>query len=191
MNLVTFEPLEVDALRAALPAPGPADLPEKSLRGVSLEHARRRGTDYVRRVLDAAPLLGDRRFVVVEVRVALLRRGETQGQATWHLDTVGDPLHDSRPERHHLFVTGTASLTEFLAEPVTLDVPAGGGAYARMAALDAQLRALAPPTVRAPSLMFIDYGRLHLHRATPALHDERRLLVRVTETDVLRPYDRG
>ena len=64
------------------------------------------------------------------------------------------------------------------------------GGYARMADLDAQVRVLAPPTLRVPSCRIVTYGRLDLHRATRGLFAERRLLVRVTETDVKRPFER-
>ncbi len=183
---VTFgaEPL---ALGPGAPTPSLADLPARGLRGVSLETARAEATPYVAKLLDLAPIAGDRRFVLVELRVADLAPGVAPGQATWHIDTVAEPWHDSAPERHHLFVGGTACLPEFLAEPVTLEVPTDGGAYARMQALDDQLLALAPATLVAPACRFMTYGRLHLHRARPALRAGRRLLLRVTETDVVRP----
>lgn len=180
------EPL---ALGPSLPPPSPDDLPARGLRGASLEAARAAATPYVAKLLDLAPLARDRRFVLVELRVAVLAAGEVPGQATWHIDTVAEPWHDSAPERHHLFVGSDACLPELLAGPVTLDVPAGGGAYARMQALDDQLRALRPATVVAPACRFVTYGRLHLHRARPALRADRRLLLRVTETDVVRPRD--
>lgn len=168
-------------------APSPDDLPARGLRNASLEAVRAAATPYLAKLLDLAPLVGDRRHVLVELRVTDLEPGVTPGQATWHIDTVGEPWHDSAPERHHLFVGSDACLPEFLAEPVTLDVPADGGAYARMQALDDLLRALAPATVVAPSCRFVTYGRLSLHRARPALRAGRRLLLRVTETDVVRP----
>ncbi len=177
---------------AALPPPAPGDLPSGGFRGASLERVRARTTPYVRRVLDAVALgqAGPRRFVLVEVRVDDIVAGRAPGMGTWHIDTVPEPRHPSSPEVHHLFVTGAASLTEFLAGPVELEVPVGCGAYDRMAALDAQVRALAPPTQRVPSCQVVTYGRLHLHRASRGLFAERRLLVRVTETDVRRPFER-
>lgn len=183
---VTFgaEPL---VLGRAFAPPEHDDLPARGLRGVSLETARAQATPYVAKLLALAPIVGDRRFVLVELRVADLAAGDAPGQATWHVDTVGEPWHASAPERHHLFVGGTACLPEFLAGPLELDVPTNGGAYARMDALDRQVRALRPSTRHAPPLRFVSYGRLNLHRARPALRAERRLLLRVTETDVLRP----
>jgi hypothetical protein len=166
------------ALGAALPPP--VTLPH-SVRSVPLE--RLETTDDVRRIIDAMPLVG-RRFARVEVRASMTRTGETLGLPTWHLDAQPDPFHPTRPEVHHLFVSGTASLTEFVAEPVALDVALDLPPYARMFDLDAQLRALAPPTVKIPSCRIVTYGRLDLHRATPATHEEPRLLVRVTESDL-------
>lgn len=184
-------------LGATLPPPGPGDIPAFTLRGASLERARERVGQYVLRILDAAPLGldGPRRFTLVEVRVDDIVPGRSPAMGTWHIDTVPDPRHASAPEVHHLFVTGGASLTQFLAGPTELEVDGDdgderGGAYARMAALDAQVRALDPPALRVPSCRIVTYGRLDLHRATRGLYAERRLLVRVTETDVQRPAER-
>lgn len=182
------EPL---VLGATVPPPGPADFPDLGFRGAPLATVRERTTEWVRRALDALPIVGDRRHVLVELRVSTIRPGHTAGMSTWHMDTVPDPWHPSPPERHHLLVTGTASLTEFLAGPLELRVAVDEPPYARMWDLDAQLRALAPPTVRVPSCRATTYGRLHLHRATPGTHEERRLLLRVTETDVGRPVRRA
>lgn len=175
---------------APFPQPGEADFPSCGFDHSSLAFVRERATPYVQRVLDAALLESQHRHVVVDVRVVRIERGKRPGIRGWHMDTVGDPWHASRPEVHHLFVSGTASLTEFLAAPTELDVPRGLAPHDLMRWLDDELRAREPATVRIPSCTLVSYGRLDLHRATPGLADARRLLVRVTETDVLRPRDR-
>jgi hypothetical protein len=58
-----------------------------------------------------------------------------------------------------------------------------------MQALDDQLRALRARDLVAPALPLRHLRAAALHRARPALRAERRLLLRVTETDVVRPRD--
>jgi hypothetical protein len=174
---------------AAFPPARPEDFPERGFDRSELGFVRERATPYVRQVLDRVQLEGERRFVIVDLRLSWIERGKRPGLLGWHMDTVSDPAHPTPPEVHHLFVTGTASLTEFLAEPVRLDVPLGLSPRATMRAIDSMLEKEVA-TLRVPSCQIVTYGRFHLHRATPGLHEERRMLLRVTETDVLRPCNR-
>lgn len=172
---------------AALPPPGPADLPRATFKSAGLERVRAETTDYVRAVLDAVRLEGRHRRVVVDVKVSRIVPGRHPCIPGWHCDGVLDPDHPSRPEVHHLFVTGTACLTEFVAAPVELDIGPARSPQAFLAALNRQLEALDPPVRSAPSCTVVTYGRFDLHRGAVGKGHETRLLVRVTETDLLQP----
>lgn len=175
---------------AAHPPPGDDDFPAAGFHHSRLDFVREHATDYVRRVLDSIALDGERRHVSVEVRLARIERGRVPGLPGWHIDTVGDPCHPTPPEVHHLFVTGTASLPEFASGPLELELSRGLGPHALMRALSDEVDRRGVAAVPVPSCQVVSYGRLDLHRPTPGRHEERRLLIRVTESDVLRPYDR-
>lgn len=175
------------ALGAVLPQPTVSDLETPCYRHAGLELVREDSSDYVKSVLAAVPLRGDRRWVGVDVEVGWVEAGKRVGTGLWHVDTVTDLRHPSRPERHHLFVSGQACLTEFLAEPLELELDPSEEEGLRRARLDADVRRAGVNVRALQSCQITSYGRLHLHRAALATHDELRLRVRVTETDVLRP----
>lgn len=178
------EPL---ALGASLPPPGDDDLPTITFKHADLERVRAETTDYVRAVLDAISLRGRHRWVVVDVKVTEIVPGRHPCLPGWHCDTVLDPHHETRPEVHHLFVSGGASLTEFVAAPVELAIGPAPSPAAFLADVNRQLAALAPPVRAVPSCRLVAYGRFDLHRGTRGRARETRLLVRVTETDLVAP----
>lgn len=178
------EPL---ALGASLPPPGVDDLPAVTFKVAELERVRAETTDYVRAVLDAVRLRGEHRWVVVDVKVTEVVPGRHPCLPGWHCDTVLDPHHDSRPEVHHLLVSGAACLTEFVAAPVELTIGPAASPAAFLADVNRQLDALAPPVRAVPSCRVVEYGRFDLHRGVRGRARESRLLVRVTETDLVAP----
>jgi hypothetical protein len=172
---------------AVLPPPGPGDVPRATFKHASLERVRAETTDWVRAVLDAVPLRGAHRWVVVDVKVTDLVPGRLPCVPGWHVDAVLDPFHATRPEVHHLLVTGTGCLTEFVAAPVELDVRPATCPKAFLADVNRQLALLDPPVRAVPSNTLVEYGRLDLHRGARAVARETRVLVRVTETDLIAP----
>lgn len=174
-------------LGASLPPPGAGDLPRVTFKHAPLERVRAESGDWVRAVLDAVALRGLHRWVVVDVKVTAIEPGRYPCIPGWHCDSVLDPLHPSRPEVHHLLVTGTASLTEFVAAPVELEIGPAPSARAFLAGLGRQLAAQEPPVRAVPSCRLVEYGRFDLHRGARGVARETRVLVRVTETDVIQP----
>lgn len=178
---------EPPGLGVSLPAPARDDLPAVTFKNADPARVRADTTDYVRAVLDAVALRGRHRWVVVDVKVTEVVPGRHPCLPGWHCDTVLDPHHASRPEVHHLFVTGAACLTEFVAAPVELELAPAPSPVAFLAHLNRQLAALDPPVRAVPSCRLVEYGRFDLHRGVPGRGRETRLLVRVTETDVVAP----
>lgn len=172
------------------PAPREQDFPALGFKYAALERVRAQTSDYVRAVLDAVPLAHEHRYVVVDVKVSQLRAGQPPCIPGWHCDVVLDPRHPSRPEVHHLFVSGQHGLTEFVAEPVELEVGPARSPQAFLRELGEQLAGQPPALTALESCQLTRYGRWHLHRGALAAEAERRLLVRVTETDLIRPTTR-
>lgn len=98
-----------------------------------------------------------------------LEAGKMPALPHWHQDCVPKE-HDSRHEVHVLYMTGAGCRTQFLATPTPEDTDPSD--Y---------------PIWTAPEGRYIMYERKHLHRATPATLTGRRLLIRVTATDIIRP----
>lgn len=174
-------------LGASLPAPGAADLPRVALKGADLERVRSGTTDDVRAGLDAAALRGRHRRVAVDVKVSQVVPGRYPCLRGWHVDAVLDPEHASRPEVHHLFVSGARCLTELVASPDELALGPARSAAALLGDLNRQLAAIDPPVRSGPSCQVVEGGRFDLHRGARGRGLEARLLVRVSETNVVAP----
>ncbi len=142
-------------------------------------------TPYVRHVLGLVKLKGNHKYCTVDIKTDNFRCGNYTCIPGWHCDTTIIPSHNNNPEVHHIFASGSA-LTEFINEPIDLDVPD-----------DLKLDELFRLQVQIPedvkiktikSCTWHEYGRLHFHRGPKVKHSERRLFIRVTESDIkLKP----
>lgn len=103
---------------------------EEDLQGVvSFKYAdfdyayRECGSDYVRHVLESAPIQGNHKRVLVDIKIHDLKHGEYPCVPGWHLDGSAN-IRDlpKRPEIFSLFVTGDHARTEFLRRPIELGV---------------------------------------------------------------------
>jgi hypothetical protein len=138
-------------------------------------------------VLDAIPLTRQRRYLAVDIKVHDVEPRRYTCIPGWHCDTVINPYHQTLGEIHHIFVSGGAALTEFIGEPVSLEILEGLSGPSLLQALQKQLKDLQFSVQKVPSCQIVTYGRWDFHRASLGLYPEKRLLIRVSETDVIRP----
>lgn len=177
-----------------------------ALWNVSAEDAMRYGGDLTRSALAACPIANDRRYVVVDTKVHMLKPGMWPAIPGWHTDGVprgnswspadGVPnihLQDraegegQRAPRYHLLVTGEGCLTEFVVERnFVVPVPEcpSETLYSDMTHF---VNATRPQTFVAPSCRVLTWDWWDIHRGVAAKSSEWRFLIRVTETDHLAP----
>lgn len=167
--------------------PDSGDFPVTQFKCADINYVRQNTTDYVREILDAAPIKNQHKHVVVDVKVTLIKKNKPPCLPGWHCDTVINPFEDSLPENHHLFVSGNASRTEFIGTPVELNVPFDLKHQSLLKNFREQLEQLNFYVYKIPSCQFASYGRFHFHRGSLGLYDEKRLLIRVSETNVITP----
>lgn len=146
--------------------------------------------EYVRHVLDQIPILGGHKRVLIDIKVHDLEPGEIPCVPGWHLDGSINPKKlPKKPEILTLFVTGSSALTEFLAEPITLDVKDQWD-FAVMSRYCSRQVPNDYPVWTMPSCTFGTYDDHYFHRGAVATKRERRLLVRTTETDIIAPQNK-
>lgn len=140
-----------------------------------------RTNDLVRKVIDATPITGRFKRVLIDVKVQDLEPKICSCLPGWHLD--GAPPHpDREPDHHHLFVMN-GPLTEFIAEPVVCetDLSFSKQDFAnilRQIPRDVKVMTIAPNAVNT----FTSYD---FHRGVYATAPCRRLLIRLTETNTV------
>jgi len=181
-----------------LKEPRLTDLPAESYKFASLKYVRNNvRNDYVQYVLDSIPIRGNHKSILVDIKTHHLKAGQIPALPHWHFDCVKNPLYDSCSanrdkmsrflsrsveEVHHIFISSPYCRTEFLAESFETDLdPLDGPRF------DDKIGDVKGAKIEACRIY--SYKR-HLHRATPAEQDCTRLLVRVTESDIIKPHNR-
>lgn len=176
-----------------------------ALWNASLEDALRYGGELTKAAIGAMDLHFDRKYIVVDTKVHMLIPGMCPAIPNWHSDGVprGSEL---RPEakadpnifaqekmstsRFHLLVTGEGCLTEFIRQPVELDVPAEPST-SLYGMVNRQVREKVAAgeleVVTAPACTPIEFDWFDIHRGVEATKHEWRYLIRVTETDHMPP----
>jgi hypothetical protein len=207
--MYTFNTTRVKAGRS-MPTPS-QDAIENSLnlRQVGLEDAARYGGSVTRSALGLLDLVGDRKYTVVDTKVHFLMPGMCPAIPGWHTDGVPrgvdlDPSGNDAPvldaifdgtqtaPRYHLLVTGTLCPTRFLLPPASFthgelvgDNPSD--LYANMTR--------SVNNTGYPDKFFLDTedSRMYqwdwhnIHTAQTATARGWRYLIRVTETDYIKP----
>lgn len=120
-------------------------------------------------------LKGGYKSTLVDYRVLDLEAGDCCCYLDhWHLDVVRNPYHSSRPENHLIFTTTIG--TEFILDELECYTNDFG---------DAVVERMPYTILHAPVNAITQYGRYNLHRAPTVSEACRRVLIRVTQTDVM------
>ncbi|MDE8648156.1 hypothetical protein PXH69_24620 [Rhodococcus qingshengii] len=165
----------------------------------------------LRELIKSMPIVGDKNYITVDTKVAYLMPGMSPSIPGWHTDGIprGDSLHPRDkgvpnleqhmkfPEagpRYHLYTSGWHCPTEFIVNPMQLEIPEdiGRDLYAH---IDRKIEAnkIDPwlETLHTNPAHVYTWDSWNIHRALSATHTGWRLLVRVCECDVLAPRDEG
>ncbi len=121
-------------------------------------------------------LEGGFRSTLVDLKVVDLKVDQCTCMPGWHIDTVVNPRHPSKSENHLIFTSIFG--TEFVASPVV---------FSKEKDHFSQVIGQIPNdnVFTAESNRVYRYNRLHLHRGPVVTSDCRRVLVRITETDII------
>jgi len=130
-------------------------------------------------VVEQAPLKGGYKRTLLDIKVQLLVPEKTSCIPGWHLDGPENPLHDSQPEVHHLFVRGGGP-TEFIDQELTLQVQPDMNQRELVAQIPDEV-SIKPIGLNA----FHSFTRFDFHRGVNVAKPLTRLLIRVTETDTI------
>jgi len=139
----------------------------------------------LRDIILQCPIVGNHKRILLDVKVQDLVPSKTSCIAGWHLDGPESPLHDSNPEIHHLYIHEEGGETEFISDELDLEVNDS------MSQKD--IVNMIPDGVNITKSMagcFTTFTRFDFHRGINVKKPMRRLLVRLTETDVILPRNK-
>lgn len=138
------------------------DFPETNYKYADINFVYKNSINLVRQVIDAAPISGRYKRVLVDVKTQNLTPKVCSCIPGWHLD--GSQVEE---ELFHLIVFN-GPCTEFLAEPTLLTTIS--------------------PSADAISIKndaIVSYNSNHFHRGVYAKQETRRVLIRLTETNII------
>jgi hypothetical protein len=163
--------------------PEVGDWPADDWKYADVEFVYRQTNDLVRSIVDAAPISGLFKRVLIDVKVQDLTPDIFSCIPGWHLDGAF-PTDGVEPDRHHLFVMN-GPLTEFIDEPVlcTVNYPVDMPSIVRQIRHDVRVETCAPNAITT----FTSYD---FHRGVKATEPTRRLLVRLTETNTVLAHNK-
>jgi len=131
-------------------------------------------TEAVRQILQTCPNKNERKRTLVDVKLTWLKKGENPCMPFWHTDCTMNMDHPTRPEKHYIYISGAGSRTRFLFEPLEVTPDFADNITPNMAQ-------------EIPEETWVNYGRQHPHICSRAEFSGYRLLIRVTESDLI-PY---
>jgi hypothetical protein len=148
-----------------------------------LEHPSTNQT--LRDIIFQCPVMNQHKRVLIDVKVQNLFPSKTSCIPGWHLDGPENPLHPSRPELHHLYIHEKGGETEFIADSFELAIDSN--------MKQREIVKLIPENVSVTKSVagcFATFTRFDFHRGINVKKPMKRLLVRLTETDLILPRNK-
>lgn len=159
------------------------EFPNEDWKYADIDVVHARTNDLVRRIIEAAPLRGGFKRVLVDVKVQDLTPSICSCLPGWHIDGAFPAARPvgSTPDQHHLCVLN-GPLTEFITTPLLLSVhnprkPTMMDVVTQIPK-DVAFASCAPNAITS-------FTSHDFHRGVHATHPTRRLLVRLTETNTI------
>jgi len=166
---------------------GDFEIPTVNWKYASLKHVMEQEStnDTVRQIVSQCPLQNKHKRVLIDIKVQHLTPDVTSCIPGWHIDGPGNPLHQSKPEVHHLYIHEEGGETEFIADSFELDIDEEMS--------HDQIVKLIPRNVKITKTkagQFATFTRFDFHRGINVQKPMTRLLIRLTETDTILPTNK-
>lgn len=151
------------------------DFPSEDFKYADAEHVYRRTNPLVQHIIECAPLTNRFKRVLIDIKVQDLHPEICSCLPGWHLDGSMQEI-----EVHHLCVLNGPQ-TEFINEPLHLP-----GIYPDIV----QMIPASAAVVSTREGFITTYTSMDFHRGVYATKPTRRLLVRLTETNIIQPRNK-
>jgi hypothetical protein len=163
------------------------EYPTVNWKYASLEYVlkHRSTNETLRYIISQCPIRKQHKRVLIDVKVQNLVPSKTSCIPGWHLDGPENPLHPSRPEVHHLYIHEKGGETEFIADSFELGIDGGMKQH--------EIVKMIPENVSVTKSVagcFTSFTRFDFHRGINVKKPMKRLLIRLTETDLILPRNK-
>lgn len=161
----------------------------------SLDTAFRFGGELTRQALSLAPIVGDKKYTSVDVKVHMLMKGQCPAIPGWHTDGV--PRINGRPQmseqlrlhcldevtRFHLLVTGNFCQTGFLDNTVDLAIESSMDTPDLYKEVSNRLQDMQVLPHSFPPCTMLTWDWWNLHTGMIATANGWRYLIRIAESN--------
>jgi hypothetical protein len=162
-------------------------LNQKTFKYADYDFAYELSTKSVKNLLDNIPKSNYFKYRIVDVKISNLVKGQPQANLFWHTDCTMNPFDGGKPENHYIFISGADCRTEFLKEDIEIEYKTND----LIKEMNDAIKNKNPNTFHILENTLYKYDRFSIHRATRANKKGLRVLVRVTETDIISPRSKG
>jgi hypothetical protein len=153
-------------------------------KNADLDFVLKQSSEDIRQLLNSAPLEFKHKYICVDIKSIITVEGQCVCLPGWHLDTVENPFNsDEKYETHHILCLHSDDTTEYIKTELTLDIDP----HDRIHTIRDKIDAVPYDVFKAPRNAYITYSRLNFHRGPWAARAGRRTLIRLSETDVIKP----
>lgn len=167
-----------------LEIPTPDLFPDKLFKNADINFVYEQSNQYVKYVLDSVKTENRHRRILVDVKVHNLEVGQHPCIPGWHCDTTLEFDERGKPENHFLIAVGD-NRTEFLADPFEWND------YSRNQRHIASNIPDNVDVISIPNSTVCKFGRYDFHRGPRATVAGPRILIRVSETDIVTPRNKS
>lgn len=153
---------------------------------VDIDDLYRNCSEDMKYILDRIPLTNKTKYISINTCTQLLSPNVTSApRGNWHFD--GDSFKEDSPTIIHLLISDCTAVTEFMEDDLVLDEFDEDSMVGEVeVALNKKLHLIKP--VKAECSKFITFdGCRHFHRAVKAERFEFRFMMRVMESNVIKP----
>lgn len=157
-----------------------------------LEYVLENSIPYVKELLLSIPAKNTRKHQLVDVKVKQLEVGQYPCLSGWHTDGTLNILEESRPENHYIFISGAECFTRFLNTKMIIDFDYDKNSSIAPMPYKKYLDKLITneSTIELEENTIYAYDRFSLHKPQPAKKDGFRFLLRLTESDIIKPINK-
>lgn len=132
---------------------------------------------FTQHIISKAPLKKSKKRILVDVKFQTLSPSITSCIPGWHLDGAESDIH-------HLFLCGSEGGTEFIGEKVKIPDSVDKNSYNKYISDDVKVWT-------APMNRFVTFSGMDFHRGVATQKETERILIRLTETDTIKPHNKS
>ena len=163
--------------KAMFGQPSIADYPLNNFKNITYSKSKKLMNPYCKKIVDAMMDLSEfksRKYNYVFIKYSNLVKNAIPTNGLWHLDSSLNAEHEYE---NFLFVTGKASLTEFIHTPIEIEKQKNSIEFHN------EINRHYFSSSKIESGIIHKYNELNVHRVTKSLFSESRLLIRLSNTN--------